>query len=65
MQTADLWCWKQLLYQLNHYHCQVLKVLSQLRENRIFDFLQFPTQELWNRNYVVNEIKSFDGNHLP
>ena len=22
IRTADLWCWKQLLYQLSHNHCQ-------------------------------------------
>ena len=21
IQTADLWSWKRLLYQLSHYHC--------------------------------------------
>ena len=27
IRTADLWCWKRLLYQLSHHHCPEVELM--------------------------------------
>ena len=77
IETADLWCWKQPIYQLSHNHCPRLlftwgpefktSSLAILIEHLFFDYCAEKTKiktNMNNRLQYVNRLLNFRGTIL-